>query len=649
MTGDSNTCFPFLCSAAVYLLFTTLLLGWGLAHNGWIFAYPLDDTYIHMAVAKNLAIHGVWGATQHQFNASSSSLVWTVMLAACFKVFGPWQWIPLIVNVLICLLIIYSSDRMLTGFGVPPRLKLLTLVCAVLVTPLPVLTLLGMEHSAHALATLLFLWLSVRLVATENHSRVLLGLAALTAGLDVALRVEGIFTVFVVCLFLLIRRSYINAVIICISGFLPLLVFGYYSSRHGGYWLPNSILMKGNLPDLTSFSGWAMTLGGNAIRSLFNSITLSVICLLIALFVLIFRHYRDTRNLYAPPNVLGAMVILIMLFHLQYARIGCLFRYEAYLIISGLIAVASLIAVVVPAPDSSLSETAINLVRSSRYRRRAFVVFALVALITYGARFGQSSMIAVLSMKDRYLEHVLTARFVKHYYNEATVVINDLGTIAFFSKAGILDVLGLGSIEPVRWQFALGKGFHDVKMRSWVRDSGAAIALLQTEFMDWHKGLPDTWVHVADWKIPRNLMFKDTIVGFYANGREKARELKINLREFSRGLPEDILIDFFPVCPFFLDTSGLFNHIPPRLKKANSHPQMSIEAPKSSWAKGGFSYDSDGQINTLGINASCYPYFRGLPRACTGPARSPLFWTAGPARRYTAGQGGHQWNRPGQW
>lgn len=36
--------------------------------------YALDDAYIQMAVGKNLAAHGVWGVTRHEFSGAGSSL-----------------------------------------------------------------------------------------------------------------------------------------------------------------------------------------------------------------------------------------------------------------------------------------------------------------------------------------------------------------------------------------------------------------------------------------------------------------------------------------------------------------------------------------------------------------------------------------------
>ncbi len=546
MNISSSLRFPFLCAGGIYILSTALLLIWGLADNGWVFTYPLDDTYIHMAMARNFAYHGVWGATQHQFSASSSSLLWTIMLSACIKLIGLWEWIPLILNFVFSLLIIYWADRLLTDFGIGSRLRLLTLLCLVLITPLPVLTLIGMEHSAHALATMWFLWLAVKLVTTERQgsSQTLLGLVALSAALDVALRVEGIFLVSVACLFLLVRRRYLQAFLIGVSGLLPLLLFGYYSSKNGSYWLPNSILMKGNLPDFTSFYGWVMTLGGRAIRLLFNSINLSMTCLLVSLALLIFRHYRETKNLLSRPNVLGMMVFLITLLHLQYAGTGWLFRYEAYLVMNGLIAIACLISVVLPTPSASLREKALILMPSSRPLRPAIIFFFLVALTTYGARIGQSATTSALWMKDRFQEHILTARFVENYYDRATLVINDLGAMAYFSKARLLDILGLGSIEPVRWRLAQGRGFHSSEMKRWVRDSGAEIAIFQSNYTQWHRVLPKGWAHVCDWRIRRRNIFRDRIVRFYASNPQKARELELNLREFSDRLPEDIVISF---------------------------------------------------------------------------------------------------------
>ncbi len=44
-----------------------MLLKLGTQHTQGEIIYPLDDTYIHMAVAKNFVEHHVWGITQYAF------------------------------------------------------------------------------------------------------------------------------------------------------------------------------------------------------------------------------------------------------------------------------------------------------------------------------------------------------------------------------------------------------------------------------------------------------------------------------------------------------------------------------------------------------------------------------------------------------
>ena len=50
--------------------------------------YPLDDTYIQMAIAKTLAAHGTWGVTRYEFSDAGSSLLWPLLLAVLDRLAG---------------------------------------------------------------------------------------------------------------------------------------------------------------------------------------------------------------------------------------------------------------------------------------------------------------------------------------------------------------------------------------------------------------------------------------------------------------------------------------------------------------------------------------------------------------------------------
>jgi hypothetical protein len=55
------------------------------------YVYPLDDTYSQMAIARNVAEHGVYGVTRQEFSSSSSAPLWVLLTAAGFRLFGPWN------------------------------------------------------------------------------------------------------------------------------------------------------------------------------------------------------------------------------------------------------------------------------------------------------------------------------------------------------------------------------------------------------------------------------------------------------------------------------------------------------------------------------------------------------------------------------
>src|SRR6476620_5767347 len=75
--------------------------------------YALDDAYIHMAIAKNLALHGTWGVQPGTFSASSSSPLWTLLLTAAFRTAGVSDAAPLVLNTVIAAFCVVTVGMML--------------------------------------------------------------------------------------------------------------------------------------------------------------------------------------------------------------------------------------------------------------------------------------------------------------------------------------------------------------------------------------------------------------------------------------------------------------------------------------------------------------------------------------------------------
>lgn len=92
-----------------YLLLTMATLAAVLSKTHGTLVYALDDPYIHMAIAKNLSSHGVFGVTSHGFTSASSSIIWPLLLAVVYKLFGTSVVAPFIAQLCISIGILWLS------------------------------------------------------------------------------------------------------------------------------------------------------------------------------------------------------------------------------------------------------------------------------------------------------------------------------------------------------------------------------------------------------------------------------------------------------------------------------------------------------------------------------------------------------------
>ena len=177
--------------AVAFLLAALAALGLAMMRaTGGHLVYPLDDTYIQMAIAKNLAAHGTWGVTRYEFSGAGSSPLWPLLLAGIDRLTGLGASLPLIANVLAAVLLITLAHVALKRYIAARAGQSLALGLVIVAAPLPALALVGMEHTLQCAMALGLTLAGVRLclATSERERRVLLGLTALAAGATVAVR-----------------------------------------------------------------------------------------------------------------------------------------------------------------------------------------------------------------------------------------------------------------------------------------------------------------------------------------------------------------------------------------------------------------------------------------------------------------------------
>ena len=520
--------------AATLLLWSTIatLLIQSLKLNQGHVVYALDDTYIHMAIAKNFALHGVWGVTPYQFSSTSSSPLWTLLLSAVYFVFGVNNLIPLVLNMLFATVLVLALGWILQSLatGLPRPYIFGVLLSVLFFAPIPSLIFAGLEHVLQTLVTLTFVcyasWLLAGPAANSRLSAVplaVLGFLASTA------RYEGLFAVGVVALLLCLRRQKRLALWVLFWSVLPLFVVGLISVRHGWFWLPNSVVLKGNLPlgpgdRLASFAAHAvanLTYSGRRVARL----------MAVSLLLMLYRFTKGKGG-NDPLQWLMGIFVATGFLHLVLAGTGWIYRYEAYLVAMGLVAVA--------APLFELLQRFPRTFRLPAGEWAGLAALALTILTTnllWSAGY-DSLRIIVRATNNTYLWHYQMGRFVQRYYQGSPLTVNDLGAVNFMADIQCTDFHGLADLDVA--QALLQKRFDPQFMDDLARSRRSFVAIVDDNWLGLYGGTPRQWALAGRWKFEDRVVLAPPALSFYALTEAARLQLVANLRDFSSRLPAGV-------------------------------------------------------------------------------------------------------------
>lgn len=483
-----------LLAGALVLVPTGVAWAWGVQRAGG-FAFGLDDPYIHLAIARELATRGEWGLGEG-FVSGRSSPLWTALLALGLLAGAPGPALPVVYNAVLVLALGVVGARWLARRGVGPRASLAVLVGLGLAAPLPALLVGGMEHVLQLLLlTLWFAGLGERL-AGGGGTRGLYAAAALLG----LCRYESAFPMAVGLGLLAWRGERGLALRLGAVAAAGPLAFGAWSVAQGGGPVPNPVWLKGAGEAvrgtgalLKALVGWTWTT--NAREPAVVAMPLLVVAAVGA------RRREEPTD---PVGWTAAALVPAMLLHAAYARSGWFFRYEAWMVwVGGLAAAGALL----PA-------------RPGRALLAGFLLAGAGPLAFRAAQAGSWIPEVVTSIRH---QQVQTGQWLATWAGPGAAAVNDVGAVAWYAPdRPLVDLMGLVDDEAAAARRRGPLGRPELEALT-------AAAGVVAVYDAWFPEHPESWVPVARWRIAEQGACADRTVSFYATDAATAPALRASL------------------------------------------------------------------------------------------------------------------------
>ncbi len=468
-------------------------VGFVLRANNGQFVYTLDDPYIHLALAENIA-DGHYGINSSESAAPSSSVLWPVLLVP-FSALPHAYLLPVFLNTFFSLLTVVLLSRFYGHRG------MLLSVVSVFAFNLTGLVYTGMEHSLQLLAVAAVV--SGLKNFTEKHKvSKLLAVSLVVAPL---VRYECLAVSLPVLVFLFVSGERKKSVVLFSIIAVLLGAFSLFLLSLGLDPLPASVSAKSAVVgDSGSISSILRNLS-DSVRSLRGLAQLLVLVPLVS--VLAGRNRKPGEKLLA-----GAVVMAVVL-HMLVGRAGWFHRYGVYMWAFSIL-------------------VCFHLYRNT-VRRHSLVFSAILLALSADYLSGYTKIPAASS--NIYQQQYQMRRFVHSWLREP-VAVNDLGLVSMGYNRYVLDLWGLATPSALA-------GASDP---AWV-DSAASVNGVNTAivYSDEISGVQH-WTPVARMQIsPPLVVCVSGGVDFLSAPWASADSLREKLEDFEKALPGGINLVIF--------------------------------------------------------------------------------------------------------
>ena len=489
------------------------------------FCYPLDDTFIHLSVAKHLALDYSWGINTNEYSASSSSPMYTLLLALLMRMGFRTLSMPFWLNVLMAVWLLVLINRYLKQKGLRPATIFCILQAIVWLAPLPVLIFVGMEHILHSVLVLLLIQQTIKSLQRAAGPRMAI-YTGLAAAFAILTRFETLFILAPVILLFLYYKRFKQVIWVLLVALLPVLTMGLLSLYYGAYMLPNSVLLKGWVyGNSTLPTALLSKLMHILIPTLAGRVLLGLLLLL--LMILIFtKTFSNRDNRSRESNQLAFIWGTSCILHLLFAKVGWLFRYEAWLVVTGIFVIGQIL---------KLQGKQIKAFLQGKWLFVKIAVFLFVAstILPLFQRAFTAITNTPLACKNIYEQQFQIAMFLQQYYHHYAIGANDIGAISYYGDNNIVDLWGIGSNEVAASKL---KNYYTTQfLRELIQRKNIKIIVV---YEDWFP--PDLWlkwIKLATWRINNNIICGGSEVSFYVTDSTFASPLLTNLKAFGAHLP----------------------------------------------------------------------------------------------------------------
>jgi hypothetical protein len=479
---------------------------------GGPFEYPLDDVYIHLAVAEQIA-QGNYGVNPGEVSSPASSILYPFLLLPVAGL-ETQRLMPLLLNSFGLVLAAVYWARLIAVSAIAPRILALALAfLGPIVFNHAGLAFAGMEHTLHLSFSLMLVYGFLSYLRDNTISMDLwLGIP-----LVVLTRFEGLGLALSITAIIALRGHWRAAIWLLVLAIGPMAAFVAGLMSQGLDPLPSSVQLKlhadTRVVEGSGFVGDILAMLRRNVQQP-GSLVLGASMAMLLVAWPFSTKFRTSGFRWLPLVALAAGTA-----HFLLGRFGWMNRYEIY-VVSVVVAILVLVA------------------GTSRFAPVRLTVLPPVVL---GVLFYVPDMLGYYTLSPRAvtLQSAQIARLAQDHI-KAPVAVNDIGRVAWGNQDYVLDLAGLAAdeVREIR-QSRPENGWAGPLVAA--RDV-AAVMIYESWFP---RGIDPSWTKMGILHLEGSRgALGDSSVTVFAPTPALIDPLLVNLGDWSRGLPNGSRFEF---------------------------------------------------------------------------------------------------------